>query len=70
MGAKCFGEFVGTAVLILLGDGVVANVLLKKSEGGGRRLAGDCRRAGRSPSSWAYSPPSHAAVRTRRSTPR
>ena len=37
MGAKCFGEFMGTAVLILLGDGVVANVLLKssKAEGAG-----------------------------------
>jgi len=35
MGAKCFGEFVGTAVLILLGDGVVANVLLKKSKAEG-----------------------------------
>ncbi|MGA8552802.1 MAG: aquaporin, partial [Candidatus Acidiferrales bacterium] len=31
------GEFLGTAVLVLLGDGVNANVLLKKSyaEGGG-----------------------------------
>lgn len=28
-----FGEFMGTTVLILLGDGVVANVLLKKSKG-------------------------------------
>src|SRR5437763_16784461 len=27
------GEFMGTMVLILLGDGVVANVLLKKSKG-------------------------------------
>jgi len=27
-----FGEFMGTAVLILLGDGVVAGVLLKKSK--------------------------------------
>ncbi len=35
MGEKCFGEFVGTAVLILLGDGVVANVLLKKSKAEG-----------------------------------
>jgi len=35
MGAKCFGEFIGTAVLILLGDGVVANVLLKKSKAEG-----------------------------------
>src|SRR5262249_61176255 len=30
--AKCFGEFMGTLVLILLGDGVVANVLLKRSK--------------------------------------
>jgi glycerol uptake facilitator protein len=30
--AKCFGEFMGTAILILLGDGVVANVLLKGSK--------------------------------------
>src|ERR1700722_6633280 len=35
MGAKCFGEFMGTAVLILLGDGVVANVLLKRSKAEG-----------------------------------
>ena len=28
-----FGEFMGTLVLVLLGDGVVANVLLKKSKG-------------------------------------
>ena len=28
-----FGEFMGTMVLIALGDGVVANVLLKKSKG-------------------------------------
>jgi glycerol uptake facilitator protein len=35
--AKCFGEFMGTLILILLGDGVVANVLLKrtKAEGAG-----------------------------------
>src|SRR6266478_7530679 len=34
---ECFGEFTGTLVLILLGDGVVANVLLKhsKAEGAG-----------------------------------
>jgi glycerol uptake facilitator protein len=30
-----FGEFMGTAVLILLGNGVVANVLLKGSKGEG-----------------------------------
>ena len=35
MGAKCFGEFVGTAVLVLLGDGVLANVLLRKSKAEG-----------------------------------
>jgi glycerol uptake facilitator protein len=35
MGAKLFGEFMGTAVLILLGDGVVANVLLKRSKAQG-----------------------------------
>src|SRR5580704_16095965 len=35
MGAKCFGEFVGTAVLVFLGDGVLANVLLKKSKAEG-----------------------------------
>ena len=33
--AKCFGEFMGTLVLILLGDGVVANVLLKRSKAEG-----------------------------------
>jgi glycerol uptake facilitator protein len=35
MWAKCFGEFMGTLVLILLGDGVVANVLLKRSKAEG-----------------------------------
>jgi len=33
--AKCFGEFMGTLVLILMGDGVVANVLLKRSKAEG-----------------------------------
>jgi glycerol uptake facilitator protein len=33
MHSPWFGEFMGTLVLILLGDGVVANVLLKKSKG-------------------------------------
>jgi glycerol uptake facilitator protein len=33
--AKCFGEFMGTLVLILLGDGVVANILLKRSKAEG-----------------------------------
>jgi len=35
MGARFFGEFMGTAVLILLGNGVVANVLLKRSKAEG-----------------------------------
>ncbi len=35
MGEKMFGEFTGTAVLILLGDGVVANVLLTRSKAEG-----------------------------------
>jgi glycerol uptake facilitator protein len=35
MGAKFFGEFMGTAVLILLGNGVVANVILKRSKAEG-----------------------------------
>ncbi len=33
MHGALLGEFMGTLVLILLGDGVVANVLLKKSKG-------------------------------------
>src|SRR2546422_4322178 len=33
--AKCFGEFMGTLVLVLLGDGVVANVLLRRSKAEG-----------------------------------
>ena len=33
--AKCFGEFMGTLMLILLGDGVVAGVLLKRSKAEG-----------------------------------
>ncbi len=28
-----FAEFVGTAILILLGNGVVANVVLEKTKG-------------------------------------
>jgi glycerol uptake facilitator protein len=35
MGARFFGEFMGTAVLILLGNGVVADVLLKRSKAEG-----------------------------------
>ena len=38
MTSPFFGEFMGTAVLILLGNGVVANVLLKKSKGEGLSL--------------------------------
>jgi glycerol uptake facilitator protein len=33
MHGPLFGEFMGTLVLVVLGDGVVANVLLKKSKG-------------------------------------
>src|SRR5215468_3428294 len=35
MTSPLLGEFMGTAVLILLGNGVVANVLLRKSKGEG-----------------------------------
>src|SRR5271156_5374591 len=35
MSARFFGEFMGTAVLILLGNGVVANVVLKRSKAEG-----------------------------------
>lgn len=35
MNSACFGEFFGTMILILLGDGVVAGVLLKKSKAEG-----------------------------------
>lgn len=35
MSSPFFGEFMGTLVLILLGDGVVANVLLKRSKAEG-----------------------------------
>ena len=35
MATRCFGEFMGTLVLILLGDGVVANVLLRRSKAEG-----------------------------------
>src|ERR1051326_7007217 len=33
MDSRLFGEFMGTMVLILMGNGVVANVLLRKSKG-------------------------------------
>jgi glycerol uptake facilitator protein len=35
MPSKFFGEFMGTLILILMGNGVVANVLLKKSKAEG-----------------------------------
>jgi glycerol uptake facilitator protein len=35
MNSPCLGEFLGTMILILLGDGVVAGVLLKKSKAEG-----------------------------------
>ena len=35
MAAHFFGEFMGTMILVLLGDGVVANVLLKRSKAEG-----------------------------------
>ena len=35
MAAHFFGEFMGTLILVLLGDGVVANVLLKRSKAEG-----------------------------------
>ena len=35
MASPFLGEFMGTLVLILLGDGVVANVVLKRSKGEG-----------------------------------
>ena len=35
MAAKVFGEFMGTAVLILMGNGAVANMLLKRSKAEG-----------------------------------
>src|SRR5215471_13390535 len=35
MDKRLLGEFMGTLVLILMGNGVVANVLLRKSKGEG-----------------------------------
>ena len=35
MASKFFGEFMGTMILILMGNGVVANVLLKRSKAEG-----------------------------------
>ena len=32
MASKFFGEFMGTMILILMGNGVVANVLLKQAK--------------------------------------
>lgn len=41
------GEFIGTAILLLLGNGVVANVVLNKTKGNDSGWNGD--------SDWAYS---------------
>ena len=46
MTSKFFGEFMGTLILILMGNGVVANVLLKKKQSRGRGLDGDRHRMG------------------------
>ena len=46
MGSPFLGEFLGTLVMILLGDGVVAGVLLKRSKAEGGRLDGDHQRMG------------------------
>ena len=35
MASRCFGEFMGTMILILMGNGAVANMLLKRSKGEG-----------------------------------
>ena len=35
MDKRLLGEFMGTLMLILIGNGVVANVLLRKSKGEG-----------------------------------
>ena len=35
MASKFFGEFMGTMILILMGNGVVANMLLKRSKAEG-----------------------------------
>lgn len=35
MMVKCLFEFIGTAILVLFGDGVVASNVLKKSKGDG-----------------------------------
>ena len=35
MASRFFGEFMGTMILILMGNGAVANMLLKRSKGEG-----------------------------------
>src|ERR1035441_4253771 len=35
MASRLFGEFMGTMILILMGNGAVANMLLKRSKGEG-----------------------------------
>jgi glycerol uptake facilitator protein len=44
MQGPLFGEFMGTMVLVLLGDGIAANVLLKKSKGAGAGFYGPWKR--------------------------
>ena len=67
MHGPLFGEFMGTMVLIIFGDGVVANVLLKKSkaEGSGWIVI----TTGWAMVSWPASPrQSHAEVQEHTST--
>ena len=49
MSSPILGEFAGTFILILLGDGVVAGVLLKRLEERERAAGSSSRPAGRSP---------------------
>ena len=46
MTSTMLGEFMGTCILILLGNGVVAGVVLNKSKAGRRRLDRDHHRLG------------------------
>jgi len=55
MTSPFLGEFLGTMVLIILGDGVVAGVLLKRSKGAkGAGLGGDHRRVGLCGHGWRF----------------
>ena len=66
-GIEFFGEFMGTMVLILMGNGVVANVLLKRSQGGRRGMGRDHGGLGVRGDDAESSPRSRAAVPTRTS---